>query len=435
MERGGVCRARTSDGLDIAYTSFGEGPPFVYVRGLNSHLDVWWQDVRIRRWFEALAHVFTVYWFDARGIGLSDPADEIEIDGLVDDIVAVVLDAGLTDVTLCGQGFGSPIAIAFAARRPEVVQRLILYCAHASRLRIPREFVDIVRMSPEHAALIVARESEPDADSLAMRRVVTGFNTDAATAAQYFQFVRHVDVSELLAAVRCPTLVIQPTRSQYIPHDLGEAIANGIVDAELVTVESGAYNVWNPEVFAETIDTIGRFIGTPIPRMPEPISCAVLVTDIVGSTATTHRIGEERALELLHVHDDIVGSALKEFGGVQIKHTGDGIMATFTSPTPALECATRVQKAVAALERADEPLSVRIGISYGDVIEERDDLFGMTVVLAVRLAETSQGGQIVISRSAREAASAESFAFSDEYLVELKGFPEPVPVYEAVVAF
>src|SRR6202163_14143 len=122
----------------------------------------------------------------------------------------------------------------------------------------------------------------------------------------------------------------------------------------------------------------------------------ILFTDIVDSTSITRRIGDEAAMELLAVHDSIVRAALADLGGREIKHLGDGIMASFVSAASAVKCATRVQREIARHDREnkDRPFSVRLGIAAGEPVEHHNDLFGVTVQLAARLCSHAQAQQI-----------------------------------------
>ena len=428
-----ISRATTTDGVEIAYSLIGTGPPLVYVRGLNSHVGRARESISIRsyQYFQALEQRFTVLRFDARGNGASGPAASIGIDELVEDVRTVVADAGLSRFTLYGQGFGSPAAIAYAAQAPDEVHRLLLYCAHATGLPITDLFVETMRTKPGQARMIMAHDTNPDDDVISARQA-RELNTDPATAAEYFEFVRSVDVSDRLDGVLCPTLVMHPDHSPVIPRHFGEEIARRIPDSRLVMIPGGAYNPWGERSFEPTLVAIGEFIGESIPLMPVPRKLAVLVTDIVGSTAMTHRVGEEVARRLLRTHDTIVNRSLSEHDGEKVKHTGDGIMARFVSAHAALECAIEIQRTVREtdLGEPNEPLSIRIGIAHGDVIEEKNDLFGTTVVLAVRLTEQAPGGAVVVSQSVRDA-TRDAFAFGTVRRVELKGFPDAVPVYDA----
>jgi class 3 adenylate cyclase len=153
-----------------------------------------------------------------------------------------------------------------------------------------------------------------------------------------------------------------------------------------------------------------------------------LFTDIVDSTSLTRRIGDEAAMELLEVHDSIVRDALADLGGREIKHLGDGIMASFVSAAAAVKCASRVQCEVArhGRENKDRPFSVRLGIAAGEPVEHHNDLFGVTVQLAARLCSHALAQQILVSNVVAELCEGKALPFEDLGEVELKGFETPV---------
>jgi class 3 adenylate cyclase len=154
----------------------------------------------------------------------------------------------------------------------------------------------------------------------------------------------------------------------------------------------------------------------------------ILFTDIVDSTSLTRRIGDDAAMELLAVHDSIVRDALKDLGGREIKHLGDGIMASFVSAAAAVKCASRVQREIArhGREHKDRPLNVRLGIAAGEPVEHHNDLFGCTVQLAARLCSHAQPQQILVSNVVAELCEGKALPFEDLGEVALKGFDQPV---------
>jgi class 3 adenylate cyclase len=441
MQEGSAPSARyatTRDGVRIGYTISGDGPPLVFVRALNSHAEAWLTEPWTGRYFGALARRFSVVLFDARGNGLSDHVDHVDLDALVEDVRAVVTDAGLPRFTLFGQGFGSPVAIAYAARQAAQVERLILYCAYAvgAGVGIADEFIDTMRRMPDAAIALMGRLTYPDVRSLPIERMILrSFNTTPELGASYLEFARTVDVEALLAAVRAPTLVMQPERSPVVPIGLGRHVAAGIAGAQFVAVAGGSYNPWWEEAVEPTLRAIGEFTGMQLPTMPKPTRLAVLVTDIVGSTALTHRVGEEHARDVYRVHDDVVKDALAAHRGTAVKHTGDGVMASFESEIDAVACAVAIQEALSRRVDAntDDALEVRIGIAVGDVVVERGDLFGTTVVLAVRLNQRAKPGQILTSDAIR-ATAVDLFEFGPARSLALKGFPERVRVHELRLA-
>ncbi len=154
----------------------------------------------------------------------------------------------------------------------------------------------------------------------------------------------------------------------------------------------------------------------------------VLFTDIVGSTTLTQEAGDEAAMELICLHDDIVRSALTDLKGREVKHTGDGIMASFVSAAAAIRCATRIQRDLAkhCEEHRERPLKVRIGVAAGEPVEHHEDLFGSTVQLAARLCNYATADQILASNVVAELCVGKKLPFQDLGEVTLKGFHQPV---------
>jgi class 3 adenylate cyclase len=157
----------------------------------------------------------------------------------------------------------------------------------------------------------------------------------------------------------------------------------------------------------------------------------VLFTDIVGSTTLTQRMGDDAAMMLLRDHDRIVREALSAAGGREVKHTGDGIMASFASAAAAVRCAARIQRALAQYERehTEHPIKVRIGAAAGEPVEHHQDLFGATVQLAARLCSHALPEQILVSNVIAELCLGKGLPFQDLGEVSLKGFERPVRVH------
>jgi class 3 adenylate cyclase len=157
----------------------------------------------------------------------------------------------------------------------------------------------------------------------------------------------------------------------------------------------------------------------------------VMFTDIVGSTELTQRHGDDAAMAVLKVHDQIVRDALRELAGREIKHTGDGIMASFFSAVAAARCATRIHRALAQYEQEKKgiPIKVRIGAAAGEPVEDHLDLFGSTVQLAARLCSHAQPEQSLVSNVVAELCIGKGLAFQDLGEVSLKGFERPVRIH------
>jgi class 3 adenylate cyclase len=196
-------------------------------------------------------------------------------------------------------------------------------------------------------------------------------------------------------------------------------IANAIIPVDLATVEAFLGRIGDPRAAA----------GATTPAV-DPGLRAVMFTDIVGSTEMTARLGDSAALELVRAHDALVRRGLEAYGGREIKHTGDGIMASFDEVTNAVRAAAEIQRHFAAFNAdASESLSVRIGVHAGEPVEDHNDLFGATVQLASRLCSEAEANGIVVSGLVRELCEDDAARFVALGERRLKGFAEKVAVF------
>ena len=159
---------------------------------------------------------------------------------------------------------------------------------------------------------------------------------------------------------------------------------------------------------------------------------AIMFTDLKDSTLMTTLYGDAKALHLLHVHNALTRNSLHTHRGREIKHTGDGIMASFASVPDAVECAVAIQKAFIAYnqEHPETPLYLRIGLSAGEPIEEHGDLFGKAVQLAARLCAHAEPGRILIDQVVRDQWQGKALLLADLGEVTPKGFDHSLRVYE-----
>jgi class 3 adenylate cyclase len=178
----------------------------------------------------------------------------------------------------------------------------------------------------------------------------------------------------------------------------------------------------------------------PIPAHPPgeayiaPAMRAIVFTDVCGSVVQTQELGDAGHLAILHDHNEIVRTELGRHDGREVKHTGDGIMASFTSVSSAVAFAIAVQAALHERnQRAPIPLDVSIGVSAGEPLtDDSDDLFGAAVQLAARLCDSAQAGDISVSIAVRELCIGKQFRFEDRGTLPLKGFSEPTHAYAVI---
>jgi len=169
------------------------------------------------------------------------------------------------------------------------------------------------------------------------------------------------------------------------------------------------------------------------PNERDPGIRTVLFADIVNSTTITQSLGDEAAMAMLGVHDTIVREALSAVGGREVKHTGDGIMASFVSAAGAVRCAIQIQRELDkhAQTNTERPLKVRVGAAAGEPVEQNNDLFGSTVQLAARLCGHAQPEQILVTNAIAELCIGKGLLFEDLGEIVVKGFDSPVRAHAA----
>ncbi len=440
--------ATTSDGLRIAYAIGGSGPPMVnFSDPVASHVQLGWSHPVLGRFFQEMARRNTVLFFDVRGCGLSDRVQPQNLDDSLRDAEAVVQRVGWREFALNAGGAGTPAAIAYAARHPEQVNRLVLAdgFARASDLLSQPQVQALVAAA--RLDWILATEAIGTAAFGAGRAESSGYGAyiRSCIGPEYMQntdVLAAVDVSELAGAVKAPTLVLKHNGLQYSTMEMVKDLAARIPNAQLAVVEGGWAD--DPEGVARRISefvnagTEGAQPTREQPAPPEPTRShlvTVLFTDLVGHTEMMSRLGDDKGRAVLREHERITREVLKAHGGTEVKTMGDGFMASFGSVTRAVECAIALQRAFAERDSSARPealegLSVRVGLNAGEPIEEDGDLFGATVILASRIAAKAEGGEILVADTVRGLCSGKGFLFADRGDFVAKGFEEPVRVYE-----
>jgi class 3 adenylate cyclase len=436
--------AKTKDGVSIAFWTLGEGPPLVFMPFWFSHVQLGWEIPELRRFYERLSEGRTFVTYDGRGMGLSDrDVSDFSVEACILDLEAVVDRLGLERFGLFGVGRTAPAAIVYAVHHPERVTHLVLGSAIARSSDFtgsrPSEAVRALRESDwelftETMAHYLFQWSEAKQAERWMVYMKESITQEAEQA--FSRGLENFDFSDALPQVRAPTLVIHPRHTPFFTVDAARHIASQVPNARLVLVEGRALGMEtvNFEAVTRAIDEFlseGEEAAAATTPLAKEDVHTILFTDVEGSTALTQRLGDAKARDLLREHERIVREALRSHGGSELKTTGDGFMASFSSATRALECAIAMQRAFAEHnESAAEPIRVRVGMNAGEPIAEDEDLFGTAVIEAARIAAAAKGGEILVSDVVRQLAKGKDFLFADRGDVTLKGFDEPVRLYE-----
>jgi class 3 adenylate cyclase len=433
-----------ADGVNIAFFAMGDGVPAVIVPEALPFSDI---DAHMRReeehaMYDALARTHRLVRYDTRGSGSSDrDVADFSLDAYVHDLEAVVDAAGVDRFVLYAGWAGGPVAIAYAARHPERVSHLALchsYARAAEAMQTPEMLAisgllehswEIFTESIAHALIVGWSEGTLAHDlAIYLRGCMTH---DVAKRA--FPAVGQFDASASIAEVRAPTLVMTSNEVPWPPGELARGLAARIPGARLMSMSGRKANddqAWQ---------AIDEFIGLRAPAGHTTQTATaggefvtILFTDIEGSTTLTQRHGDARAQEIVRAHNQIVRDALRARGGNETKHTGDGIMASFPSASRAIESAIAIQQAFESYNEhhPEMRLGVRIGLNAGEPVAEERDLFGTAVQLARRVCDHAEPGQVLVPEGVRYLVAGKGFLFADTGIVSLKGFEDPVRLYE-----
>ena len=167
---------------------------------------------------------------------------------------------------------------------------------------------------------------------------------------------------------------------------------------------------------------------------PSGGTIAVMFTDMVGSTAMTQNHGDVAAQQVVRTHDRIVRAALTTYHGKEIKHTGDGIMASFANTANSVSAAIYIQRKTRESNdnNPQMPLGIKIGINAGEPIVENNDLFGTTVQLSARIVDKAGNYEIFVSEVVKGICAGKKYQFKNRGGSDMKGFDEPVMLYEVL---
>lgn len=425
----------TKDGVRIAYTISGDGPPLLFVTDPScSHTQFEWSLPLFAAFFRRLASCMTLIRLDVRGSGLSDRV-------VSDDPLATYqldLDAVLNAVPFDSMGIaaaegGAPPVISYVHRHPGVASRLVLLDAAVRTA----DFVDTAQIQ----AMLNAIRADWVLGTELMG--AAGFGVGREENRDFGAYIRQCvgpeyfaadpqafDLTGLLSDIDIPTLVLRHAAVQYISTDSSKELVARMPNARLAVLNGS----WADDMEG-LADRIASFVvgddarrSAAASRVPHPGVRTVLFTDLVGHTEMMRRLGDVKGRQVLRDYEQITRRLLTEHDGHEVKTMGDGFMATFASVAKAVDCAIALQRALAA--REDERLHVRVGLNAGEPIEEDGDLFGSTVIMASRIAAHAGAGEILIPEPLRHLLSGKTYVYADRGETTLKGFEDAVRLYE-----
>jgi pimeloyl-ACP methyl ester carboxylesterase len=426
-------RYANSDGVSIAYQVHGEGPlDLVFVPGFVSHVEVYWEQAMVARFFRRLASFSRLVLFDKRGQGLSDrPARPPTLEESMDDLGAVMAAAGCERPAVFGISEGGPMSALFAASHPERVSSLILYGTFPRILRAPdfpqgvsgEQLDALYELLKRHWGGPVAIDlwapsliGDLEFEGWWSRLLRQG--TSPAGAIALIDLYRELDARDVLPTIGVPALVLHRRDDLVVSVRQGQYLAEKIPGARFVEL-SGADHFAMVGDQDALLDEVEEFLlGTRRAREPERALATILFTDIVGSTERAAELGDRRWRDLLERHDALVRRQLDLHRGREVKTMGDGFLATFDGPTRAIRCACAIRDELAGIG-----VEVRAGIHTGEVELIGDDVGGMAVNIGARIGALAEGGEVLVSSTVKELVVGSGLEFAERGAHTLKGAP------------
>jgi pimeloyl-ACP methyl ester carboxylesterase len=424
--------AKSGD-VHVAYQVFGEGRDLVMAPGFVSHIENYWDEPRLARWLSELGGFCRVILFDKRGTGLSDRVANLPaMDERMDDVRAVMDAVGIERAAQFGISEGGSLAALFAASHPERTQSLILYGAFARFLHwisTDEEFDALISYIDEHwgSGASLPNFAPSKANDAALQQWWGKFERLGASpsaAIALMRMNREIDISGILHSIQVPTLVLHLTDDTLVSVEGGRELAAGIPHARLVEFPGTDHLLFldaGDWILAEMREFL---TGSRSSSVTDRVLATVVFTDIVGSTARADSRGDLAWCDLLETHDKTVRQELSRFRGKEVKTLGDGFLATFDGPARAIHCAGAIRD---SLQRLDVP--VRIGVHTGEVELTDDDVRGIAVHIASRVARLGGADDVLVSRTVKDLVAGSGIKFENFGTHALKGIPDEWQIF------
>jgi class 3 adenylate cyclase len=431
----------SADGTRIAYAIYGSGPALVYARSYTRGMHALFPMPEARSYLDALAARATLVTFDRRGTGGSArTVNDLSVEAEARDIAAVVDAAGFDRFTLYAEGSAVGSCALYATEYQTRIDRLVVWPNPSGD---NRELARLFRQDWSYGRRVAAGAVYPDGPVSLQREFSRAMKDtlSAEMAARYMEMLAEADSDVLLPAVLAPALVL--SRQQIAAmRESAVRLAGLLPNSELRFVTGNARAPFPGH--EPVVDAIFEFMGlgdaapadaasdAPAPSAPSSGAIhAILFTDIVSHTEMMQRLGDAKGRAVLREHERITRETLKQHAGAEVKTDGDSFMASFASVSSAVECAVALQRAFAEYSAtADEPIVVRSGLNVGEPIEEDGDYFGSAVILGARIKDQAAGGEILVPEAVRHLLAGKDFLFSDRGEIALRGFEDPVRLYE-----
>jgi class 3 adenylate cyclase/pimeloyl-ACP methyl ester carboxylesterase len=421
-----TCYAKSGD-VHVAYQVFGDGPvDLVMVPGFISNVESTWELPESARYLLRLSNYARIAIFDKRGTGMSDRGDDVPgLDLRMDDLRVVMDACNMPRAALYGMSEGASLCALFAATYPERCRDLIFYGSFARSFVSDERFARFLKYADtawgSGGSLPTFAPSRADDPAFVRwwgRYERTG--ASPAAAAAIARLNQQIDVTDILPAIRVPTLVIHRTGDRSVPVSCGRYLAEHIPGARFLEFAGDDHMVAAGDNWMEIADAIGEFLtGAKAPVSADTVLATVLFTDIVGSTQKAASLGDTRWRDLLDRHHAVVRGNLNRFRGREVKTTGDGFLAVFDGPARGVRCACAIADEVKPLG-----IEVRAGLHTGECeVTDDDDYSGLAVHIGARVAALAGPGEVLVSSTVKDLVAGSGLRFSDRGSQSLKGVP------------
>ncbi len=425
-----------SGGVAIAYEVVGAGDSdLVYVPDYVSNLVYAWETPYWPPFYERLAQSFRLILFDKRGTGLSDHGPHFAaLETRMEDLRAVLDAAGSERAVVLGAHEGCGMAALYAATYPERTRALVLFHPAAQGVgrdgdEDRRELGDLrAHWGEEEWCADLLRGGCPTlyAHEDTRRSFANWLRVGASPSVAYAinRAFFDIDLREVLAAVRVPTLVLY-RRAPWNTETEALAVAKLVRDAQAMRVSGNDY--FGIFLSLDVVDEIDRFVaGETGPPVPESVLTTVLFTDLVGSTEHASAVGDSRWRQVLADHHTLVRRELARFRGEERDTAGDGFFATFDGPARAIRAGEAIANEVGELG-----LGVRIGVHVGECELHDGKPTGIAVNIGSRVAALARPGEVLVTGTVRDLVAGSGLQFDDRGEHDLKGVPGPWHLYAA----
>ena len=421
--------AKSGD-VHIAYRVFGDGPrDIVLIPGTISHVELLWEVPSNEHLLKRLTAFARVIVFDKRGQGLSDRVAEQTLEERIGDVRAVMDAAGSERATIYGWSEGGPMCLMFAATYPERTSALVLFGSFASMRSEPWG------VTPERIDLFLGQLEAHWGEGVLLRMNAPSRSKDVAFLQWFARIERaaaspgsvhalmmanyETDVRHLLPTIQAPALIIHRVDDALTPVRAGRYLAEHIPGAKYVEISGTDHMVLDNETHDVIADEIEEFItGKRRHLEPDRVLATVMFTDIVRSTERAVELGDARWRELLSTYYTVLRKEVGAFRGHEVNTAGDGLLATFDGPARAIRCAGSVREKMRPLG-----LQVRTGLHTGECELIGDDIGGIAVHIAARVAASAEPDEVMVSSTVKDLVAGSGLQFADRGAHNLKGVP------------